>query len=128
MSSRERFANLLKDLLVATRAKRLTWTETADENVFAAALRTGAVNVGYRTASSIEVFTASTGRPMEYFATLHSSSDRFIEELTSKDFEQEEHPNLLEALYHEARNSALQPDDVFNAIEAEVRKKMAQGA
>src|SRR5262249_7851 len=127
MSGRERFANLLNDLLVATRAKALSWTETADENVYGAALRSGAVNIGCRQAPSIGTFIGAE-KPKEYFATLHSSSDRLIEELTSKDFGQGERSRLLETLYQEARDSALRPDDVFNAIEAEVRNKMAQRA
>jgi hypothetical protein len=117
MTAQEKFINLLRKLLQATKAKRVTWNDTADEDTFRLTFNTGMVHIG-----AMPVLNSSA---KELKATLFNQNN--TEVATVEAFAQNttsDKAALLSELYSLARDSALRPDDVLASVEAEVDQLM----
>jgi hypothetical protein len=118
MSLRSRFEALLRQLLIATREKKLSWEETADENTFRLIFDGGMVNVTQRS--------AVVGVPLrtKYIATLLNEHNNLVEEF---DPENEVEGALLSDVFHAARKSSVHPEEVFSSIERELQHRLQAG-
>ncbi len=116
MTAREKFINLLRKLLQATKTKRIVWSDTADENTFRLSFNDGMIQIGE---GPNPVFPSKL-----LIATLFNQNNIPIETIKFGDDIASEEANLLRELYALARESALRPDDVLESVEAELDQRM----
>ena len=119
MTAREKFINLLRKLLQATKTKRIVWSDTADENTFRLSFKNGMIHIGE---VPNPVFPAKL-----LTATLFNQNNTPIETIQLGDDAASaatEAGDLLPELYALARESALRPDDVLESVEAELDQRM----
>jgi hypothetical protein len=116
MTAREKFTNLLRKLLQATKMRRVVWSDTADENTFRLTFDNGMIHIGE---APNPVFPSKL-----LTATLFNQNNTPIETIKSGDDVPSEEGNLLRELYALARESALRPDDVLESVEAELEQRM----
>jgi len=116
MTAREKFINLLRKLLQATKAKRIVWSSTADEDTFRLTFDTGMVHIGATPVPNSNV--------KELRATLFNQDYAEIETVAVFAGDNSEQGALLLELHALARESALRPDDVLESVEAELDQRM----
>jgi hypothetical protein len=117
MTAREKFINLLRKLLQATKMKRIVWSDTADENTFRLSFKNGMIHIGE---VPNPVFPSKL-----LTATLFNQNNTPIETIQFGPDGASEEVNLLRELYALARDSALRPDDVLESVEAELDQRMS---
>jgi hypothetical protein len=117
MTAREKFINLLRKLLQATRMKRIVWSDTADENTFRLSFKNGMIHIG-------EVPNPVTPSKL-LTATLFNQNNTPIQAIKFDSDGPSEEGKLLRELYALARESALRPDDVLESVEAELDQRMS---
>jgi hypothetical protein len=117
MTAREKFINLLRKLLQATKMKRIVWSDTADENTFRLSFKNGMIHIGE---VPNPVFPSKL-----LTATLFNQNNTPIETIQFDADGPSEEGNLLRELYALARESALRPDDVLESVEAELDQRMS---
>jgi hypothetical protein len=120
MTAREKFINLLRKLLQATKMKRIVWSDTADENTFRLSFNNGMIQIG-EVPNPIFPSKLLT-------ATLFNQNNIPIETIKFGDDQANEEGNLIRELYALARESALRPDDVLESVEAELDQRMRKAA
>lgn len=108
---RDNLLRLLGPLLAATRARKIKWSESADEDTFLTAFKDGLIRVSQ----------PSSDDGTTYRVALLNGNNTLVEEMTPTNNAEEQ---LLRELFEAARHSALQVDDVFKSIEAELDKRM----
>jgi len=123
MTAREKFINLLRKLLQATKTKRIVWSDTADENTFRLSFDNGMIHIGEAPNS---IFPSKS-----LTATLFNRNNTPIETIKFGDdvaSASSEAGKLLPELYAVARESALRPDDVLESVEAELDQRLRKAA
>jgi len=116
MTAQEKFVNLLRKLLLATRAKRITWSDTADEDTFRTTFKTGMVHIG----AAPDPKSGDT----ELKATLFNQNNTEVATVAYYAGDASEKANLLRELFELAQYSALRPDDVLASVETELDQRM----
>src|SRR5262245_59581330 len=118
MDTRERFKQLLKKLLTATRERLLSWDVTADENTFRVTFKGGIVHVIEEEEAFDDEGLDEEGRDEGvYRALLFNEKNVEVESFTPNDLSE---MRELRELYRQARESALRPDDVLDRIGEEI--------
>jgi len=120
MTAREKFSNLLRKLLQATKMKRIVWSDTADENTFRLSFDNGMIHIGEapNPVSTSKLLTA----------TLFNQNNTQVETIKVGDDVPSEEGNVLRELYAQARESALRPEDVLESVEAELDQRLRKAA
>jgi len=115
MTAREKFINLLRKLLQATKMKRIVWGDTADENTFRLSFNDGMIQIGE---------APNPVSPKGLTATLFNQNNIPVEKIQFGDDSPSKEGKLLRELCALARESALRPDDVLESVEAELDQRM----
>ncbi len=107
-----RFERLLKLLNAGTVNRRLSWSQTPDEDTFRITFGTGIVRVG----KSPHLINGQQA----YTLVVLDQSNQVIEEIRPAN---EEENALLEQIYSNARRSALNLDFALNALLEELENR-----
>jgi hypothetical protein len=111
-----RIRDLMKRLLDSTRAGKLCWEETADENTFRLILDVGILHVeGVRQPTSL-----GSSAQSNYRLSLLNENNVLVGVFEGG---QSEDQRLLRELYEAARHSALRPNDFLRQVEQEVIRR-----
>ncbi len=111
----DKFVKLLKELIIATKNGKVSWSETPDENEFRVVLGPGMVRVGRHEVVGEDV------QSYKYFsAKLLNRDANLVEEL------HEEQQGLIAELFEAARRSARGSDRLLDDMLADVEGRLVQ--
>lgn len=106
--NRQDFRQFVNNLLRATEAKRVKWTDTPEDDLFRTVLKEGAVLV--------EQIRPAPDQ-FKHRVTLLNARDQTVADFPAAEPEEED---LLRALFEAARDSALRTEDVFRNLAGEL--------
>jgi len=114
MSFEDKFHSLVAQLSAGTAAGRLQWEDTADEDTYRIALRTGLIQVNRFTPVGSEC--DETRYALSVFNNVNKLVERYDPEAVTSQTE-------LEGLWQGARRSAMHADQVIDSLLKEVGGK-----
>jgi hypothetical protein len=97
--------------------KRVKWTDTAEEDAFRVTFQGGMVYIAL-----LEGRDMMSGS--QYKAMLLDENNHVIQDTQADTIDRSPHGLLLQEIFQLARESALQPERVFDSVESQLRRQM----
>src|SRR4051812_15998661 len=113
-----KLVRLLQDLKILTEQGKVAWSETADEDEFRVALKSGFLQISRGTS-----YTEEGDAARHYLVTVLNREAKLIEDLVATEGDKAE---LLRSLPDLARRSARRGDNVIDDMLIDVESRMAQ--